>query len=203
MAPLGKPSRSDDPVKVHTSRGQREAELHRRAGRIRRRRLIRFAAGIGAAAAAFLAVGLGLGGQMARDASPREWGEALRNFVRARLTAAPVDSLRIDVKFKHLHRIHTKRDAAQAEGMLIARRGDFVPGSIALADASIPIRLRLIGPEAKHLEHDPWSFEIRVQGDAHIEGMRRFALYAPESIDAPLPLLVKVLCTPLLRPPAS
>lgn len=189
MAPLGEPSRSDDPVKVHTSRGQREAELHRRAGRIRRRRLIRFAAGIGAAAAAFLAVGLGLGGQMARDASPREWGEALGNFVRARLTAAPVDSLRIDIKFKHLHTIHTKRDAARAEGMLIARRDDFVPGSIALADANIPIRLRLIGPEAKHLERDLWSLEIRVQGDAHVDGMRRFALYAPESINAPLPLL--------------
>jgi hypothetical protein len=156
---------------------------------VRRLRISQLALVTTAAISLPLIVGLILGGPHALQASPRQWGAALRNFVQAQLTATPVDSLRIDIKFKHLHRLHTKRDAALADGMLITEESDFVAGSIALADASVPIELRLIGPDPRHLTGSLWSMEIQVQGDAHINGMRRFALFAPQAVGAPIPLL--------------
>lgn len=148
---------------------------------------------MGAATAAVLALvatlGSSLGGGADGGPGLRGWASAARNFARAQLTTAPIDLLRIDIKFKHLHRIHLKRDEALARGMLIAEDEDFVVGSVAHSGASVPVRLRLIGPELEHLERDPWSLEIRVQGDAHIEGMRRFALHAPEAAGGVLPLV--------------
>jgi len=176
-------------VKLETAGGRRELERRRRARRIRRRRAARTAALGALAVGVLIAAGLSLGGSAARTAGPREWASAARNYVRAGLAAAPVDSLRIDIKFKHLHRIHTKLDQAREDGMLIALAGDFVPGSIATAGKDVPIRMRLLGPEPDHLAGNLWSLEVRVGEDAHIEGMRRFALHAPDVVGGALPLI--------------
>jgi hypothetical protein len=176
-------------VKLSTAQGRREAERQRRIRRLRRRRALRLTAAGAVALGLVAAIGLSLGGRAAQQSGLGGWASAVRNFARAQLAAARVDALRIDIKFKHLHRIHTKRDEALARGVLIAERSDFVPASIALAGPAVPVRLRLIGPEPEHLQRDPWSFEVRVRGDAHIEGMRRFALHAPDLVGGALPLV--------------
>ena len=176
-------------MKLSTEEGRRSAERRRRARRLRRRRALRLGAAAAAALVLVVALGSSLGSGTDGESGFRSWASAARNLVRAQLATAPTDRLRIDIKFKHLHRIHLKRDDALARGMLIAEDEDFVPGSVAQGTTSVPVRLRLLGPELEDLEQDPWSLEIRVQGDGHIAGMRRFALSAPEAAGGVLPLV--------------
>ncbi|MEE3329793.1 MAG: hypothetical protein VX246_02895 [Myxococcota bacterium] len=177
-------------MRVATEKERRETARRRRA-QVRRgqRRLRNGLLGSLALFAILLAAAVGVGGSAAVEANAREWLSALGNYARAQLAAAPVDSLRIDIKFKHLHRLHTKRDAAQLDGWLVPRDDDFVPGSVAIAGVDVPVRLRLLGPEIDFVDGDMWSLEIHVDGDAHVNGMRHFALYPPAVVDGSTPLV--------------
>ncbi len=46
------------------------------------------------------------------------------NFLRAHLSAMPLERIEIDIKFKHLQRIHEKRDEALRLGALIRSEDD-------------------------------------------------------------------------------
>ena len=177
-------------MRVATKKGRRQAELRRRA-RLRRgqRRLRNGLLGSLALFAILLAAAIGVGGSAAVEANAREWFSALGNYARAHFAAAPIDSLRIDIKFRHLHRLHARRDAAQVNGWLVPGDDDFVPASVATSGIDVPVRLRLLGPESDFIDGDLWSLEIRVDGDAHVNGMRHFALYPPAVVDGSTPLV--------------
>jgi len=177
-------------VKLDTQRGAQVAALAVRARAVRRGRALR---AIALAAFAFggLALGsaLALGGTDALARSLARWLTAGRDYARARTTPVEIESLRIDLKFKHLHRLHAKRDEALASGALVALEQDFVPASVSLGDASVPISLRLIGPGLEHVRDAVWSLEIEVGSDAHIQGMRHFAVLGLRAGGGVVPLV--------------
>ena len=177
-------------MKLETENGRRDAERRRRARRMRRRRRFSNALlGTAAIAALLLGAALAIGGRKAVESSAHEGIAALQNYARAQFAGASVESLRIDIKFKHVHRLHAKRDAAIEGGWLVASNDDFVPAAIGTATAEVTAQVRLIGPESRFVAGELWSLEVRTRGDGHIKGMRRFALYPPSVVGGSAPVV--------------
>ena len=88
--------------------------------------------------------------------------------------------IHIDIKFKHIQKIHQKRMKALSDGILVQGSDDFVPATIRYNNRSIKVKLRLKGDWTDHLEGNKWSFRVHVKGKDHIFGMRRFSIQHPK-----------------------
>ncbi len=102
-------------------------------------------------------------------------------WLRAHLDGIEPEKLRIDIKFKNLHKIHQKREAALARGLLVTAADDMVPAQIRHGDRTVRVKLRLKGDLTDHLEGDKWSFRIKTRGGDALLGMRRFSIQAPHT----------------------
>ncbi|MGV7224511.1 MAG: right-handed parallel beta-helix repeat-containing protein [Nitrospinales bacterium] len=96
------------------------------------------------------------------------------------LKPSELPKLNIDIKFKHLTKLHAKRAEALAKGILIQGPDDFVPASIRLGERTIKVKLRLKGDWLDHLRGKKWSFRVRVRGKDQVFGMRRFSIQNPK-----------------------
>lgn len=113
-------------------------------------------------------------------AASDKWSIALGSFFRLGRDDLPeVTELVIDVPFKEISQIYSKREEALATGHLVQGPGDFVSGDIRLSDRSVPVKLRLKGDWNDHLQGRKWSFRIRVRDGEHVLGMRRFSIQHP------------------------
>jgi hypothetical protein len=101
------------------------------------------------------------------------------HLLRATTDPPPTRRIALDVKFKHMHKIHEKRSRALETGTLATTDDDFLPGSIESEGRTIPVQLRLSGDRSELLEGEKWPLRIHVKGDAHVFGMRRFDLKSP------------------------
>lgn len=90
-----------------------------------------------------------------------------------------LDTIYLDVKFKHMHKLHEKRDEAMAKGQLIQGDDDYVPGDIRFKDKMIPVKLRLKGDWTDHLKGHKWSFRVKTKGKHELYGTRVFSFQAP------------------------
>jgi hypothetical protein len=90
-----------------------------------------------------------------------------------------VPKLAIDIKFKHMQKIHEKRADAFVRGFLVQAPDDFVPASIRHSGRTTKVKLRLKGDLTDHLLGDKWSFRIQVKDKDHIFGLRRFSIQHP------------------------
>ena len=97
-------------------------------------------------------------------------------FAAARLGRAKPPRLAIDQKFKHLHRIHQRRERALAEGSLIARDDDLVPATISNEGDTTPVRVALLGGPASALEGTAWPLRIEAPRDGSVLGMQSVTL---------------------------
>ena len=86
----------------------------------------------------------------------------------------------IDIKARHIKKIHQKRAKALSNGILVQGPDDFVPAVIRYNNRSIKVKLRLKGDWTDHLEGNKWSFRIRVKGKDQLFGMRRFSIQHPK-----------------------
>jgi len=102
------------------------------------------------------------------------------HLLRAAASDVPANHLTLDVKFKHMHTIHEKRNAALRTGVLTTSDDGFVPASIDVAGRTVPVKLRLAGDRPDLLEGEKWPLRVRAKGDGHVFGMRRLDLRAPE-----------------------
>jgi hypothetical protein len=100
-------------------------------------------------------------------------------LLEASLNAQPPPRVAVDVKFKHMHKIHEKRSRAIANGTLTTSDEDFLPGSVDSDGQPAPMRLRLSGDRPDLLEGEKWPLRIHTKGDAHVFGMQRFELKNP------------------------
>ena len=89
--------------------------------------------------------------------------------------------LSINIKFKHMQKLSTARDAAIANNALVTTSDDFVPASIDYEGELVPVKLRLKGDHIDHLEGDKWSFRVRVKGDGNLFGMKQLSLHHPQT----------------------
>ncbi len=101
------------------------------------------------------------------------------NYLRARLSPPDLERIEIDIKFKHLHRLHEKRNEALRRGVLIKTEGDYVPALIRHNGKEVNVKLRLKGDLPEHWRTDKLSLRIHVSGEDHLFGMRRFSIQAP------------------------
>lgn len=115
-----------------------------------------------------------------RDAVAALTGAPYR-FTQAWLADEEVPRLHIDIKFKHLHKLHQKRDEAIAQGLLQTSSDDFVPAKIRIGERTVRVKLRLKGDYTDHLEGEKWSFRVHVKKKDQLFGMRRFSLQAPRT----------------------
>jgi hypothetical protein len=115
-----------------------------------------------------------------RDAVTALTGAPFR-WTRSWLADEEVPHLHIDIKFKHLRKLHQKRDEAIARGLLQTASDDFVPAKIRLGERTVRVKLRLKGDYTDHLEGKKWSFRVHVKKKDQLFGMRRFSLQAPRT----------------------
>jgi hypothetical protein len=102
-------------------------------------------------------------------------------WTRAWFADEEVPRLHLDIKYKHLHKLHQKRDAAIAIGLLQTASDDFVPAEIRIGERTVRVKLRLKGDYTDHLEGKKWSMRVHVKKKDHLFGMRRFSLQAPQT----------------------
>lgn len=94
-------------------------------------------------------------------------------------STASLPTLAIDIKFKHLEKLRRKRAEALAQRHLTSARNDYVPAKIHMNGREIRVSVRLKGDRIDHLKGSKWSLRVKVKGDDHIFGMRRFSLQNP------------------------
>ena len=101
------------------------------------------------------------------------------NAVKSWISGPEVETIHLDIKFKHYRKLEQKREAAFEEGILITSDDDYVPAEIRYQGRTIKVKIRLKGDWLDHIAEDEWSFRVHVKGDDHVMGMRRFSLQHP------------------------
>ncbi|MBL79563.1 MAG: hypothetical protein CMH70_05980 [Nitrosomonadaceae bacterium] len=95
------------------------------------------------------------------------------------LGAEEIPKIYIDIKFKHLQKLHKKRNEALRKDILNISSDDYVPASIRHGNQTTNVKLRLKGDLVDHLQGKKWSFRVHVKNGKHLFGVRRFSLQAP------------------------
>ncbi len=114
-----------------------------------------------------------------RDVMRAVAGAPLR-FVAGVMDPEPAPKLVIDIKFKHLHKIHERRAEALRSGSLDSTDDDFVPAEIEVQGQTIDARMRLADTSVDFLAGEKWPLRVRLTGEGHVFGMRRFVLRPPQ-----------------------
>jgi hypothetical protein len=101
-------------------------------------------------------------------------------LARSVLVAEDLPVLVLDMDFDAYDDILGQRQRALRDGVFIPSNRDFVTATLRLADAVIPVRLRLpAGPAERLGEGQKWGFEVRVRGEQRLFDMARFYLLDP------------------------
>ncbi|HEX2994545.1 MAG TPA: hypothetical protein VHP14_06970, partial [Anaerolineales bacterium] len=111
-------------------------------------------------------------------------GEVQKNVVdEARMYEENgLQTLFIDLKFKHYQKMLDKRAEALKVGILQTTDEDFVPVKMNLKDGpELDGKIRLKGDWTDHLQGDKWSFRIHLKSDGQVLSFRQFSLQTPET----------------------
>ncbi|MFP4522727.1 MAG: CotH kinase family protein, partial [Fibrobacterota bacterium] len=91
----------------------------------------------------------------------------------------PIDTLRIDIKYKAFQKIVYKRENALKKGFLEKGPDDFVSAGITWNNKNFRTDLRLKGDFPDHWAGEKWSYRVKVKDGQSIRGMRVFSLQDP------------------------
>lgn len=107
----------------------------------------------------------------------------LKNFKDGMM--ADIDRIDLDIKFKHLTRIHYLREQMLQKGTGYideALKDEDFPATLTFNGESHEVKVGLTGKVARHIiDPNKWSFEVKVKGDDTINGMKRFGVLIPSS----------------------
>lgn len=101
------------------------------------------------------------------------------NYIKGQLNNT--DKLYLNIDFKNLEKLNSKRNQALKRGVLITNEDDYVKAKLNFKNRTIPINLRLKGDWTDHFSGDRWSFRVKVKGDNAFLGMKKFSLHRPET----------------------
>jgi hypothetical protein len=90
-------------------------------------------------------------------------------------------TLRFDIKYKHWSKITNKRNNALEEGFLVSNSDDYIPVQINFEGKKIKAKVRLKGDMVDHLQGDKWSFRVKIKGNDHIFGLKKFNIQHPQT----------------------
>ena len=86
-----------------------------------------------------------------------------------------LDNIRLDVPFKSLQSIETKRQNALEKGLLISSDEDFVKAEISQNGKKHKCKIRLKGDLPDHWSNNQISLRVKME-DSNIDGLLNFAL---------------------------
>ena len=90
-----------------------------------------------------------------------------------------LSTLNINIKYKQLSKLTTKRNDALKQGVLISSDEDYVSATIDFLGDSYDVKMRLKGDFLDHLSSDKWSYRIKVRNGKRLLGMRVFSVQDP------------------------
>ncbi len=120
-------------------------------------------------------------GSLRDDIRLRDSLGRLPDYVSRILRPTNVPEITIDIKFKHLQKLHKKRAEALRKGYLSTDNNDYVPAKIGVNGRSVKVKLRLKGDNLDHLYGEKWSMRVHVKGKDHVFGLRRFSIQSPKT----------------------
>ena len=94
----------------------------------------------------------------------------------ALLHRSDLPALYVDMRFGDYQRLLDKRSQALHLGANVASAQDYVPASISHDDVGVAIQMRLLEGPVESLEDEAWPFEVVVQDNGTLLGLRHFTL---------------------------
>ncbi len=155
------------------------------------KRLLLSLVGLGIAAILFFGV-LAYGAHLKKIGQTRYYKPALlqiasldfsfmKKYLRGQFTN--LDKMKVDIKFKHLLRLDYLRNQALEKGYISDDlKSEEFPATLMYRGKKHDIKVSLTGMMPMHIS-DPlkWSFQIKVQGDDTVDGIKRFNLLLPHT----------------------
>lgn len=105
--------------------------------------------------------------------SPKIWN--------ALLEENDLDTIYLEIPFKSLQRIDSKRNEALKKGVLISSDDDFVQAVISTTEQRSECKIRLKGDLPDHWSGDKFSLRVETKNGDLIKGMSRFSLQDPKT----------------------
>ncbi len=87
--------------------------------------------------------------------------------------------LKLNLSDKAYAKIKAKRDAAKEKGMLMTDAESWVKASLEENEERVPVKIRLKGDWADHLDGDKWSFRVKVKDPYSWNRLVVFSLQTP------------------------
>lgn len=102
-------------------------------------------------------------------------------WIESVLRAEPLETITIDMKFKHVARIEEQRSEAIEDGWIRTSDDDYVPATLTWPEGTADVKVRLKGDRIKHVSGDKWSLRVKAKGNERPFGMRYFSLHHPRT----------------------
>ena len=100
-------------------------------------------------------------------------------FLDSLLASNNLESIKLDVKFKHINKIEVKRQEALRIDHLISSDEDFVPALISYNNNTFNCKIRLKGDLSDHWENKKCSYRVKLSNEKNLFGMSNFSLQRP------------------------
>jgi hypothetical protein len=96
--------------------------------------------------------------------------------------ASELSTLIVDMDYADYDQILGQRERALRDGVLVSSEQDFVPATVRVDQAVVPVRVRLMEGPAQHLgAGERWNLEVRGEDDRQVLGLSHFYLQDPAS----------------------
>ncbi len=105
-----------------------------------------------------------------------------KNIAKSQLSH--IEEVNVDIKFKHLQRLHYLREiASQQEFIPPETKQEEFPAKLTYGGQMENVKISLTGKISRIHVGSPnkWSFQVKVRGDATVAGMKRFGVLVPTS----------------------
>lgn len=90
-----------------------------------------------------------------------------------------LDTIQLDISFKNLQKLETKRLEAISNETLVSSSDDFVNAEICYDEKTSRCKIRLKGDLSDHWSGDKVSLRVEMKGNNLLKGMSRFSLQDP------------------------
>jgi hypothetical protein len=97
-----------------------------------------------------------------------------------RTPASELSTLIVDMDYADYDQILGQRERALRDGVLVSSEQDFVPATVRVDQAVVPVKMRLMEGPAQHLgAGERWNLEVHAEDDRKVLGLSRFYLQDP------------------------
>jgi hypothetical protein len=127
---------------------------------------------------------LGLGGILLLTLLISTGGRSvLLDWWRPASSSAAVVTVQVDMQFVQYNQMLEQREQALLEGVVLSQNVDFLPATMREGSQAVSVDLRLMtGPAVDLGPDDKWPFEVHVDDESTLFGLRHFYLQNPDRV---------------------